>query len=71
MLGILIHVAVVFRLGPDFLFRYILATHCVNQLLRLIVKMPTLKDESMNFSILVSISKYVFRLPSLKIFQQK
>ena len=31
MLGILIHVAVVFRLGPDFLFRYILATHSPSQ----------------------------------------
>jgi len=70
MWGILIHVAVVFRLGPDFSFRYILAAHCVNQFLGLIVKMPILKDGSMNFSILVSISKYVFRLPSLKIFQQ-
>jgi hypothetical protein len=70
MWDILIYVAVVFSLEPNILFRYILAAHCVNQFFGFLVKMPILKDGSMNFSILVSISKYVFRLPSLKIFQQ-
>jgi len=71
MWDILIHDAVGFSLGPNFLFRYILAAHCVNQFFWFLVKIPILKDGSMNFSILVSISKYVFHLPSLKIFQQK
>ena len=71
MWGILIHDAVGFSLGSNFLFRYILAAHCVNQSFWFLVKIPSiLKDGSMNFSILVSISKYVFRLPYLKIFQQ-
>ena len=70
MWGILIHDAVGFIFGSKFLFRYILAAHCVNQSFWFLVKIPILKDGSMNFSILVSISKYVFHLPSLKIFQQ-
>jgi len=70
MLGILILNALGFSLRPIFLFRYILAAHCVNQFFGFLVKIPILKDGSMNFSILVSISKYVFHLPSLKIFQQ-